>query len=100
MDNIRAQLTQIENTTSNKCQDLEDVVDDFQSKVTKHTLYATQCCTHHSCLQFDHLDAHVHKLMDSSDVQQVHMVRKPMAGLLSMLLVLIAFVLNVVSVIR
>lgn len=50
--------------------------------------------------QFDHLDAHVYKLMDSSDVQKVHMVRKPMAGLLSMLLVLLAFMFKVVSIIR
>ena len=51
-------------------------------------------------VQFDHLDAHMHKLMDTSDVPQVHMVRKPMAGLLSMVLVLLAFIIKVVSVMR
>ena len=40
--------------------------------------------------------------MDSSDVQdfKVHMVRKPMAGLLSMLLVLLAFFIKLVSIVR
>ena len=33
VDNLRTQLTQIEHTTTNKCQDLEDLVEDFQSKV-------------------------------------------------------------------
>lgn len=42
----------------------------------------------------------MHKLMDTSEVPQVHVVRKPMAGLLSMLLVLLAFIFKVVSILR
>ena len=42
----------------------------------------------------------MHKLMDTSDVPQAHMARGPMAGLLSMLLVLLAFIIKVVSIVR
>ncbi len=33
VDELRTQLTQIEHTTTNKCQDLEDAVEDFHHKV-------------------------------------------------------------------
>ncbi len=40
VDDLRAQLTQIEHTTTNKCQDLEDAVELFQTKA-RHSLHVT-----------------------------------------------------------
>lgn len=34
VDNLRTQLSQIEHTTTSRCQDFEDAIDEFQAKVS------------------------------------------------------------------
>lgn len=51
-------------------------------------------------LQMDRLDAHVHHLIDSGERPARNLVRRPMADLLTFVLVLFAFLLKVVSILR
>ena len=48
----------------------------------------------------DKIDAHVHQLIDSGERPTRNLVRRPMADLLTFVLVLFAFVLKVVSILR
>ena len=98
VDNLRTQLTQIEHTTTNRCQDFEDAVDAFQTKVNTMR-FGLILIPPLPSLQCDTLDAHVHKLMDNSGISEAPKVnqvfRKFLASLLSFLLVLLAFILNI-----
>lgn len=47
VDNLRTQLAHIEHTTTNRCQDFEDAVDEFQSKVSKHLFDIMPCIPVH-----------------------------------------------------
>ena len=48
----------------------------------------------------DKIDAHVHQLIDSGERPTRNLVRRPMADLLTFVLVLFAFLLKVFSILR
>ena len=95
-----------------KSQDLEEAMETCQAKVTfEHAcLYNVQSYTSEFPLtlqlttpfpvQMDKLDAHVHHLIDSGERPARNFAWKPMANLLTFVLVLFAFLLKVVSILR
>ena len=95
-----------------KSQDLEEAMETCQAKVTfEHAcLYNIQLYTPEFPLtlqlttpfpvQMDKLDAHVHHLIDSGERPSRNFAWKPMANLLTFVLVLFAFLLKVVSILR
>jgi len=76
---LRSQLAQMENLTIGKSQDLEDAVEECQSKVER-------------------LDAFVHQLIDTGQRPAASVVRKPLAGALTFVLNVIAFILKMTSI--
>ena len=96
---LRANLAQMESMTMGKSQDLEEAMEACQAKVIS-------TCTHPftqttpPLVQMDKLDAHVHHLIDSGERPARNLVRRPMADLLTFALVVFAFLLKVVSILR
>lgn len=73
---LRAQLEQVDNLALTKIQDMEDAVEECQSKV-------------------EHLNVKVHRIIDTDDnIPKVSMARKPLANILSFLLIILSLVLS------
>ena len=99
---LRTQLAQMENMTMSKSQDLEDAMEACQAKVCNYVFHTNTDIPVYTRIhtQMDRLDAHVHQLIDNEEPVVRSMVRAPLVNLLSAVLVLFAFLLKVVSVLK